>query len=334
MLRLNSALKFTSQAAVATNYAPNIGLAKAEGLRIKRTLNLPSASKLAKGNLAQGVLLIDMENDFMPGGRLQVPGAFEDVSRMISLIMRMVEQGVLGRVMVTKDVHPLDSIHGVSWYRDKYGNVPYSDVPFSLVMGDPTSKFPLVGSINITGEFRPVYERDWTVNTYAPAVADMGGIWVWPWHCLEGTDGVNINPALFECLAFACSAMGIEIDWLYKGQIAKVDWFGAFRPVVKVPGHPQGDTQFTYLEIIRNLHRLYVGGEADDFCVKSTMQQVLEYFGDPNDRGVLEKIRFVADGTSAIFPDDPAAGRTPNADFHNEMAAKGVQIVNHDTTLD
>ena len=53
----------------------------------------------------------------------------------------------------------------------------------------------------------------------------------------------------------------------------------------------QGGLQTTYLDFIRNAKRTEIAGEAEDFCVRAGMQQVLDYYG--SEPTVLESISFI-----------------------------------------
>jgi nicotinamidase-related amidase len=310
-------------------YSPNLALARAEG----RKLGLNPAKKQIDAGERGLLILIDEEWDFTEKGRLPVPGMFGDVERLISRIKQGVLQEKYTDVIVTIDVHPPHTIHSDSWWVDDKGNAPDVTLPVRMELVDPTGAYPFLGHFvdGSTKPFKPRIMKSYTINQYAPHLqkSGQGEIWVFADHCREGTDGVAIVPALAETLEWLSAARDIQPLYMYKGMIPQTDWFGPFRPCMDITGHPQGGLQTTYLDFIRKAKWTEIAGEADDFCVKAGNMQVLDYYG--NDRPVLESISFITDCTSAIFPDDPAAGNTPNADFRKEMASKGVNMILHDT---
>ncbi len=235
----------------------------------------------------------------------------------------------------TNDFHPEHVIHGDSWWEDTNGNWPDVEncICMEMELVDPNDEYPFIGKVmgKEVGRYKPRMERDWTVNHYAPHLkkTGQGNIWVFKSHCRMGTDGVQTIPALAEFREFIAAARDIQPMRMFKGQIAKVDWFGPFRPCMEVPDHAQGGWQKEFIEQIRShLRGTDITGEADDFCVRAGTGQCLEYY--ESDPAVLARVNFISDCTSAIFPDDPAKGQTGNADHRAKMVKAGVKMINHD----
>lgn len=321
-------LGFQDSSKIREFYSPDIAAARKAG----RALGLRPAST-QKGN-EKFLVMIDMQWDFSDKGRLPVPGTFDDVERLIQRIQRGVMHEEYTGFIVTFDCHPPHTIHSDSWWVDENGMMPDVALPVRMSLTDPVSQFPFTGNfVNGTQvKYRPRLKRKWTVETYAQQLKAKGqDIWVFADHCREGTDGVMLIPALAECLEWASAARDIQPVYMYKGMIAETDWFGPFRPCVDIPTHPQGGLQTQYLDLFRAAARVEITGEAEDFCVRAGMEQVLEYFG--SDPDVLRRINFIENTTSPIFPDDPAKGSTPNADFKSKMRGLGVQTIRHDASF-
>jgi len=323
-------LSFRDPNRIREFFSPNWHLAREAG----RKLKLTPATRRRKAGDSRLLILIDEEWDFGDTGRLPVIGTFDDVERLI----KRIEAGVMGEkytdIILTIDEHPPVSIHSDAWWLDDQGNPPDVSVPLMMNLTDPNDQFPFIGRW-VDGRpekpFRPALMKDWTVNKYAPHLlaTGQGPIWVFADHCRAATDGVAIIPALAECIEWACAALSIQPIYMRKGHIAETDWFGPFRPCMDIPNHPQGGLQTQYLDMIRAASRTEITGEAADFCVKSGMIQVLDYYGNPADRSVLERVSFITDCTSPIVPDSP--GNTANADFRAGMAAKGVNMITSDS---
>ena len=336
-MKMHNSLSFFEEGRVREKFQPNLALARAEGLKLGRKLK-PAYKRAKEGNSRLAVI-IDAENDFDDDGRLPVKGAFGDFWRTIQRLTNGIQQEVYTGAIVTIDTHPVFSIHSDLWWRDTEGRPPDVNqwIAVAMVLDGQDKRYPFIANFpdGTSKRFKPVFEWDWTVEQYAPhlVATNQGPIMVWKDHCRTGTDGVNLNPALAECLEWAAAARGIQVQHMFKGHVARVDWFGPFCPCMIDPNHPQAGLQTELLENVRAHAATDVFGEAGDYCVKNGMIQVLDYYGKPADRQVLESVHFLTDCTSYIFPDGVAmnAGITPNADFRALMASKGVKMITHDT---
>jgi len=308
---------------VSSNFAPDLHRAREEG----RLARITSVKDQVESGGRHLLVLIDMERDFMPDGRLPVKGSFEDVERLGERIIHGITGEHYTDIMVTIDKHPPITIHSDVWFRDELGNPPDVTLPVRMVLDDPNPKRPVFKGHYVDGSVKTYVPNAMPKHTVAYwqhlNKTNQGDIWVWPDHCREGTDGVSIVPALAELIEWAAVARGFEPVYLYKGMIAQVDWFGPFRPCMDVPSHPQGGLQTAYLDYIGVCRSTEFAGEAKDFCVRWGMMQALEYFGSNPD--VLGRVSFLNDCTSAIFPDSPDVKALDAA-----MQAKGVQLITHD----
>lgn len=292
----------------------DLALARAEA----RQLKLSPAYKQPDRHL---LIVIDLEDDFGDKGRLPVTGTFEDVARLGERFINGILDEYYTDIISTIDIHPPFAIHNDEWWRDEMGNPPVvRPYPVSMKLIDP-DKSIFEGSDGKM--YRPRVQKNHTVAYAQHLLAtNQGNIWVFADHCRQGTDGINVIAPFAELLEWAAVARKIQPMYMYKGMIAEVDWFGPFRPCMDVPTHPQGKLQTPYLDIIAACDTTEITGEALDFCVKAGTLQVMDYYGGKPD--VLEKISFLKDTTSAIFPDNPE-----NKVFFDNMIAKGIKIINH-----
>ena len=103
-----------------------------------------------------------------------------------------------------------------------------------------------------------IASRDW----HPPVTrhfADHGG--VWPVHCVQGTPGAEFHPDL---------RLPAETVIVSKGTNPEEDSYSAFE--ARLPdGRPLGD----YLRDA-GIKRLYVGGLATDYCVRSSVLDALK----------------------------------------------------------
>lgn len=306
------------------NYVPNIAAAIAEA--VKLTLK-PAKKQKEEGN-ANLLIIIDPEKDFTPGGRLGVNGTFEDIERLGERIIEGTLSEHYTDAVITIDQHPEFHISSPTWWLDEFGNMIDATLPVMLTLIDNNPNDPVFEGLNVAGKklgkVRPRLMKKHCIK-YAEHLqaTGQGSIWVFTPHCLQGTDGIQVNGALRELLTWFSVARKTDLSFLYKGHIAQVDWFGPFCPCMEVPGHPQGGWQTIYLDKIRDSKTTEIAGEAEDFCVKCGVDQVIEYYGNQPD--VLKTIKFLGNCTSAIVPGGDAVKA-----LHKNMSDNGVQVINHD----
>jgi nicotinamidase/pyrazinamidase len=143
------------------------------------------------------LLIVDVQNDFCPGGALPVA----EGDRIAGPVNALLDSFDL--VVATRDWHPPDhgSFVGVEVDPDKWRGA------------DPPS--------------------------------------IWPVHCVQGTDGAELHPALDR------AKIDVVID---KGQDPNSQGYSGFQ-----------DTTLAELLRERGVERLFVTGLATDYCVKNTV---------------------------------------------------------------
>ncbi len=144
------------------------------------------------------LIIVDVQNDFCPGGALAVANGNDVVPTLNAYARRFQEKGK--PVFASRDWHPPISRH-----------------------------------------FR-----------------DYGGIW--PIHCVQGTLGAELHPRL----ELPASAVVVS-----KGDDPNEDAYSAFQAHLP-DGEALGETLRRF-----GIDRVYVGGLATDYCVKSTVLDAL-----------------------------------------------------------
>lgn len=325
-------------------YPANLRLARERGRELKKLHGLRSASSIKKAGGGRLAILIDYEDDFGDMGRLPVKGTFADVERASKRLIRGLLEDEYTDLIITLDCHPVQTVHDDGVWEDEHGNPPDTTLPVMMQLRPeadwkhlPADKqYPFEG-IHISGApnklYRPRVMRKHLVEAYAPHLlaTGQGPIWVFNSHCRAGTEGCALIPAIAEVVETICTARDIDPIYMWKGHLPQTDWFGPFEPCMPMPNHPQGGLQTQYLDKIREARATDVFGEAEDFCVKNGMKQVLKYYAGQPD--VLRKIHFIGDCTSPIVADDVSKGITGNGEFRREMSDKGVKIISHDAAF-
>ena len=185
------------------------------------------------------LVLVDIQNDFCPGGALAVAEGDETV-------------GVANRLM------------------------PH---------------FPLI-----------ISTQDWHPSNHISFRARGGP---WPPHCVQGTEGANLHPALNRT----------PIDhYFFKASSVDNDAYSEFEGT--------NDMGRSLDEVLRSsdVKRLYVAGLATDYCVRATVL-------DGVSRGY--QVYVCTDGVRAVNV-DPLDGEKAL----REMSAAGVQLVTSDEILE
>lgn len=144
------------------------------------------------------LLLVDVQNDFCPGGALPVPNGDKVVMPLNEVASCFASAGLA--VVASRDWHPI-----------------------------------------VTSHFK-----------------EFGG--VWPPHCVQGSSGAAFHPALRMPGATVVISKGISPD---------SDSYSAF------DGRSVDGMSLDEILSAQNIRRLYVGGLATDYCVRSSVLDAL-----------------------------------------------------------
>jgi nicotinamidase-related amidase len=250
-----------------------------------------------------------MQNDFIfpaPVGRLSVPGAVEDAQRTIEWMYRNVHS--LTQISASLDTHTPFQIFYSSWWKNAQGEHP---APYTVISAEDVRN----------GVWMPVTEPVWSVH-YLDELEKVGKkqLMIWPFHCMEGTTGRALLPALSEAILYHSGARMAQPTYLTKGTIAHTEFYSVVEPEVKYSKHPEGGLNTRFLEIVSQFDLIYVAGQARSHCVLETMNSVMRYFASQPD--VIRKFRFLDDCTSSI----PGFEKATEAALQR-FAQQGVRMV-------
>jgi nicotinamidase-related amidase len=263
------------------------------------------------------LLIIDPQNSFctqepahaqqiLHSGELFVPGANDDMYRLSQFIRNNREN--ISKIYVTMDSHGMQHIAHPCYWIDENGNNPE---PFTILfcLNDKIIGKKMDGTV--IGEFKTKIEllRAWG-QKYVQKVFEHI---IWPPHCLVGTEGHNIVRPLIDELIEWERVTGDSIDYFFKGKDADAEMFSAVKDVLG--NEPEGALHDGPLF---NHNQLLVAGEAMNFCVASTVRDLI------NDRDELaRKVVLLRDCTSNV----PSREDLGNI-FLKEMTEKGMLISN------
>ncbi len=271
---------FYDPAKVAEVYEPDLQCAYEAGLS---AFQRPAAEDKSRVLL----WLVDVQIDFVfpaPVGHLPVPNAPPDTRRTIEWIYRNLQS--LKHIAASLDTHMPFHIFYSSWWQNEKGEHPS---PYTLITAEQVHR----------GIWRPITDDEWSTY-YVDTLESVGKkqLMIWPFHCMEGTEGRALVPALSEAIMYHSGARMDQPTYLPKGTIAHTEFYSVVEPEVKYPGHPDGGLNVRFLEIISEFDLIYVAGQARSHCVLETMNSVLRHFAKRPE--VIGKLRFLDDCTSSI----------------------------------
>ncbi len=254
------------------------------------------------------LLIVDPQRDFvdMEKGALAVKGATEDLKRIIRFIYDNISK--LSSIYVTLDTHRYDSIfHPIMW-EDYNGNTvsPFTEITLEKIKND---------------EIIPIYDEGIQID-YVKKLKwqNSQNLMIWPYHCIYGTDGWLIDKQLSNMLLFFEASRKMYINKILKGQDNFSEMYGVIRPEVLTEYTKEYDTSWVY--DIGNSDKIYICGEAKDYCVYESVRQFCEVYC--NDRDVTETINVMMNCCSAIG--DNAQSDKKYEALSNEHGIKLINI--------
>ncbi|WAA13317.1 isochorismatase family protein [Fervidibacillus halotolerans] len=279
------------------------------GKKSSRHLNdiLPLASQEhippAKEDEKKVLLLgIDIQNDFIEGGSLAVPGSKEDVKNLTKFIYQNIDK--ITKIAVSLDTHQPMQIFHADWWRDEKGNLPE---PFTIITAEDVKN----------GKWIPQAFPDESID-YVIQLERIGKkqLCIWPYHCIEGTYGVGLESQFANIIYFHSIVRKTEVKRIVKGTHPTTEMYGIFRPEYS----KEEDTNTALLNEIATFDQIIVAGEAKSHCVLESLAQLIEFF-EQNEIPRL-KIVVLEDCMSSI----PGYEQSTEKAFQ-QFEKSGVQIV-------
>ena len=197
------------------------------------------------------LLLIDIQNDFHPGGSLAIPSAASDAERTASFIRRNAES--IDRIVATLDSHHKLHIAHPCFWTNAAGEHP---APFTLISSQdvmdgkwiprddlkcPPIHAPLMQQ-EVVGESAKLFKDNGEVDTlawsieYTKRLEEKGRfqLCIWPEHCLIGTPGHNVVKSVRDAIDEWSDKTGRSVEWVEKGQNLLTEMYSALCAEVPV----------------------------------------------------------------------------------------------------
>ena len=260
----------------------------------------------AKDDTTKRILLaIDVQNDFMEGlGSLAVPGSKGDVARLTRWIYNNAER--LTHILCSLDTHSASQIFHPCWWTNPQGGQP---APFTVITFDDVHK----------GRWLPVNNECERALTYLQNLETTGKkqLCIWPYHCLAGTYGADLEGEFTRMLYFHSAARRYRPTLVAKGQNPWSEMYG----IIRAEYDPEGFVNTAILDAVGEADEVYVAGEASSHCVLASVTQILEHFAGRPD--ITRRFTLLEDCTSPIPGFEEATGKA----FSRLQEMYGLRII-------
>ena len=300
---------------------PNQVAAAAADWRRRHDL-APAASDEARRLL----LLVDEQRDFcLPRGTLFVGGrsgrgATGDTERLVRFIYRNL--GNLTEIVSSLDSHLPHQIFFSSFWVDASGR-PLE--PYREVTAEQVAEGSAVPNPHLAGWFgdgSPEWLRR-QAEDYCRKLEATGRyrLYLWPPHCLLGSQGQTVVGAIQEARLFFAYARRAQTPMEVKGSDPLTESYSVVSPEV-LHGHdgqPLGERNQALLDQLLAADAVILAGQAGSHCVRSTVDELLiemDAHGVPAGR-----LHLLADCMSAVAVPDPERPGEFVADFTDEFEA-------------
>ena len=285
------------------------GLAASDGGRLVsiRTRHV-NVTCIMKRRIAMNVqlLMIDLQNDFCePNGALYVNGANEDAIRTADLIRRLGKR--LDRIRMTMDCHHvIDIAHPIFWldYEDEH------PAPFTIIGVDDIEK----------GRFRttnPTFMKRAGDYVRELAANDRYPLCIWPYHCLIGTWGNNIQNDVMDAVQSWERDNFAMAEIVPKGTNFWTEHYSAVKADVPDPRDPGTQLNDDLIRALEQADVIGVLGQAKSHCLANTVRDIAGEFGKEN----VKKLVLIEDCTSSV-----SGFEHLGEEFVQEMTASGMQV--------
>ncbi len=287
---------------------------RAHGLR-------PSAADERRVHL----LLIDVQKDFcFPEGSLYVAGrsgqaAIDDSRRIAELVYRNL--GTITDITTTMDTHFAYQIFSPAFWlgADDQPLTPHRVITAEQLQRGDVRPNPAVAKWLCGGNYAWLCQQ---VRFYCEQLEQAGKyqLYLWPPHCLLGSDGHALAGVVHAARLFHAYARGAQSYVEVKGGNPLTENYSVLRPEVlaRFDGQPLAQRNTQFVKTLLAADAVVIAGQAASHCVKSTIDDLLDEIV-AHDRALARKVYVVTDCMSAVTVPDGQGGYA--VDFTDAAAA-------------
>jgi nicotinamidase-related amidase len=293
----------------------------------------PAAEDRARVHL----LLIDAQKDFcLPEGALFVGGrsgrgAIDDNERTARFIYQNLDR--LTQISCTLDTHHPYQIFSPAFWLGEDGRppAPHQEISVADIRAGRLRPNPALAAWFAGGDVEWLNRQ---AEAYCDALERAGRykLYLWPPHCIAGSDGHALAGVIHAARMFHSYARLAPAPMLVKGEAPLTEFYSAVHPEVATAfdGRVLAEPNHALLEVLESADALLVAGQAASHCVRTTLEDVLGHEGGRH----AHKIYILRDCMTSIAvpdatrPGDFAFDFTPQTDAaHERFAAAGMHIV-------
>ncbi len=258
------------------------------------------------------LLLVDLQKDFcFPEGSLYVAGrsgtgAIDDNRRVAEFIYRNL--AAITNITTTMDTHLAFQIFFPSFWVDTEGRplTPYRTITTEDLRRGGVRPNPAVALWLSRGDQGWL---DTQVRFYCEELERTGKyeLYLWPPHCLLGSDGHALAGLIHEARLFHSFARQAQSFVEVKGSNELTENYSVFRPEVlsTFEGDPLDHKNTRFLETLWKADAVAIAGQAASHCVKSTIEDLLtEILAEDPD--LVRKVYLIEDCMSSVVVRDSA----------------------------
>jgi len=288
------------------------GNAKAKANPNAKSVSMGPSQYVDNQKLNEGgnvLFLVDPQFDFCvppsegkPGGALYVKGAEDDCRRIANFIRTNVD--TINEIYVSLDTHMNYHIaHPLFWKRGETKKVESEETENKEDEKEVTPKpFTAITNAEIeAGKWIPVDESQLQYVKEYTKKLEAGGkftLRIWPPHCLIGTPGHNVEGQVMEALKFWETTRIKSVHYIIKGNNSLTEHYSAFQAEVPRADDPATGFNYKLYNALMKHDKVYVAGQARDFCVRHTVQDLYNEMKGPE----RKRIVLLNEGMSDVDP--------------------------------
>ncbi|MHA1207369.1 MAG: nicotinamidase [Candidatus Hodarchaeales archaeon] len=279
------------------------------------------------------LLLIDVQKDFChKEGNLYVggrsgEGAIEDSQRITEFIYRKVDR--ITEITTTLDTHFAFQIF-FPWFwldiNDRYLEA-HSVIDTDMIKTRKVRPNPAISWWLANNNYMWLEQY---VAHYTTELEKAGKyqLYIWPPHCIIGSEGHNVVGIIHEARMFHCFARGSQSLAEIKGGHPLTENYSVLSPEVRTRQDGQVLTQknVRFIKTLLDSDIVIIAGQAASHCVKSTIDDLLGEI-KAQDPSLAKKIYIMKDCmSSVVVPSGPDFTDDANNAL-DQFASEGMHVV-------
>lgn len=273
------------------------------------------------------LLLVDVQKDFcFPRGALYVggrsgTGAVDDSDRISRFIYRNL--GRITEVTCTMDTHLPFQIFFASFWVDAEGSPlqPYREVTAAQVRAGEALPNPALASGVAGGDYAWLRRQ---AEFYCAELERVGKyrLYLWPPHCLLGSDGHPLAGVVHEARLFHAYARFAPNAIESKGGHPLTENYSVLAPEVlrSHEGKPVAERNTAFVRKMTEADLIVVAGQAASHCVKSSVEDLIQELRQV-DESLVRRVVLLEDCMSAVAVPDTEKPGCFISDFTAEAEA-------------